>query len=373
MEAAIPRYYRISRSLIVVILSLLFCTTRLTGEVVVSSENWGHLPDGQPVELFTLRDGSLTVQISNYGARIVAIRAPDRSGRTGDIVLGFPNLEPYLEPRNAVMGATVGRFANRIAHGRFSLDGTEYTIPINNNGNALHGGTVGFNKKVWSPRIVKNGVEMSLVSPDGDMGFPGSLSVRVIFTLIRYHHNPALSIQYRATTDRTTVVNLTNHAYFNLSMSGQEPVFEDIAWIDAAHYTPTDATSIPTGQIESVHDTAFDFTTPHPIADKIPERGYDQNFVLNSHRRSSPNAEVRDPKSGRTLQVITDQPGLQFYVPRFPAPPAGAQRAGIAAFCLETQHFPDSPNRTNFPTTTLQPGKIFSSQTVYVPTVDTKH
>lgn len=373
MEAAIPRYYRIPRSLVVVILSLLFCTSRLIGEVVVSNENWGHLPDGKTVELFTLRDGSLTVQISNYGARIVAMRIPDRSGRTGDIVLGFPNLEPYLEPRNSVMGATVGRFANRIAHGRFSLDGTEYTIPINNNGNALHGGTVGFNKKVWSPRIVKDGVEMSLVSPDGDMGFPGKLSVRVTFTLVRYRHNPALSIQYRATTDRTTVVNLTNHAYFNLSTSGQEPVFEDIAWIDAARYTPADATSIPTGQIENVYDTAFDFTTPHPIADKIPERGYDQNFVLNNHRGSSPNAEVKDLKSGRTLQVITDQPGLQFYVPRFPAPPTGAQRAGIAAFCLETQHFPDSPNRQNFPTTTLRPGQIFHSRTVYVPTVDTKH
>lgn len=296
----------------------------------------------------------------------MAIRTPDRSGQTGDIVLGFTSVDRYLEPRNAVMGATVGRFANRIAHGHFTLDGAEYNIPINNNGNALHGGTEGFNKKVWNASVVKNGVEMSLVSPDGDMGFPGKLSVQVTFTLIRHKGEPALSIAYRASTDRATVVNLTNHAYFNLSASGQDPVFDDIAWIDADRYTPFDSTNIPTGKIEAVHSTVFDFTRPHPITDKAPDRGYDQNFVLNAQRGSSPNAEVKDLKSGRTLQVITDQPGLQFYVPRLPSSPDGTARPGPAAFCLETQHFPDSPNQPGFPTTILRPGQVFRSHTLYV-------
>ena len=339
---------------------------------VVTRENWGKLPDGKTVELFTLRDGPLTVQISNFGARIVAIRVPERDGETGNIVLGFPDVERYLEPRNTVMGATVGRFANRIAHGRFALDGSEYTIPINNNGNAIHGGPVGFAKKVWTARALKNGVEMSLVSPDGDMGFPGNLSVQVTFTLVKHGHDQALSIAYRATTDRATVINLTNHAYFNLSSTGQDPVFDDVAWIDADRYTPVNATGIPTGQIETVHGTAFDFTTPHTIGEKAPERGYDQNFALNPHRDRSPNAEIKNAKSGRTLQVITDQPGLQFYVPRQPTPSSGGSQAGIAAFCLETQHFPDSPNQPGFPSTALGPKQVFQTHTLYVFRVDKK-
>ncbi len=347
-------------------------TSASNAETIVSKENWGSLPDGQAVELFTMRDGPLIVQVSNYGARIVAIRVPDHSGQTGNIVLGFPGVERYLEPRNAVMGATVGRFANRIARGHFALDGSEYTIPPNNNGNALHGGPLGFNKKVWTAHVLKNGVEMSLVSPDGDMGFPGNLSVQVTFTLVKHGHDPALSIVYRASTDRTTVINLTNHAFFNLSATGEDPVFDDVAWIDADRYTPVDSNGIPTGEIETVHGTAFDFTTPHAIGEKAPERGYDQNFVLSVHHNTSPNAEIRDPKSGRTLQVITDQPGLQFYVPRLPPSASVASRPGIAAFCLETQHFPDSPNHPNFPSTTLRPKQLFKSQTLYVFRVDKK-
>lgn len=364
--------HRIWWLLCAVTLLLGLWTSASNAETSVSRENWGKLPDGQTVELFTLRDGPLTVQISNFGARIVAIRVPDRSGQTGDVVLGFPSVERYLEPRNSVMGATVGRFANRIARGHFALDGSEYTIPINNNGNALHGGTVGFDKKIWTSRVLRNGVEMSLLSPDGDMGFPGNLSVQVTFTLVKHGHDHALSIAYRANTDRATVINLTNHAYFNLSATGKDPVFDDVAWIDADRYTPVDATGIPTGQLEPVRETAFDFTTPHAIGEKAPERGYDQNFVLNARHGRSINAEIKDPKSGRTLQVITTQPGLQFYVPRLPTPPSAAPRFGIAAFCLETQHFPDSPNQQNFPSTTLRPKQVFQSQTLYVFRVDKK-
>ena len=343
--------------------------------VTVTVQPWGKDAAGNAVELYTLKDRNAEVQLTTYGARIVSIRVPDSSGQMSNVVLGSGTLNDYLGGRTPFMGATIGRFANRIAGGEFHLDGKTYEIPKNNAGNTLHGGTIGFDRKVWSAKSIADGVIMTLVSADGDMGFPGNLTVSVTFSLRRQHGAPALFIGYTATTDRTTVVNLTNHAYFNLANDPSTPVFDDIARIDADRYTPVDAKGIPTGTTEPVEGTAFDFREAHPIAKSIPDRGYDQNFVLREHKASVAVAEVSDPVSGRDVQVFTDQPGLQFYVPKLPAPPPSANssaRRGTAAFCLETQHFPDSPNQPNFPPTTVLPGTPFHSSTTYVFTVKRK-
>jgi len=213
--------------------------------VTVTAQPWGTDAVGDAVELYTLKDLNAEVQLTTYGARIVNVRVPDRSGQMSSVVLGFATLDSYLEGRNSVMGATIGRFANRIAGGEFHLDGKTYEIPKNNNGNALHGGTVGFDKKVWSAKTIADGVVMTLVSADGDMGFPGNLTVSVTFSLRRHHGAPALFIGYTAQTDRATVVNLTNHTYFNLADNPSTPVFDDIARIDADRYTPVDPRESP--------------------------------------------------------------------------------------------------------------------------------
>jgi aldose 1-epimerase len=301
------------------------------------------------------------------------------------------------------MGATIGRYANRIDKSQFTLDGKTYQIPSGMGGIALHGGTSGFHTKTWNAKEIPDGVEMSLLSPDGDMGFPGTLNLSVRFTLTLVHGDPALKIEYAATTDKPTVVNFTNHAYFNLGDDPNTPVLTDVARIDADSYTPFDNRQIPTGAIEPVAGTPFDFRTAHPIGDKIPQRGYDHSFVLRAPSLKSPVVEVDDPSNGRTIQVYTTEPGIQFYVPYSApppgapaqaaapagAPPAGAPAAGAppaggppaggpagaprfprraaqAAFCLETQHYPDSPNHPNFPSTELRPGKPFQSTTIYV-------
>ena len=340
--------------------------------VTVTSQPWGKDQAGNPVDLYTLKDKNAEVQLTTYGARIVSISVPDKSGQMSSVVLGSPDLDGYLRGRVPFAGSTVGRFGNRIAGGEFHLDGKTYETPKNNAGNTLHGGTMGFDRKVWTAKPTASGVIMTLASPDGDMGFPGNLTVSVDFELRRQHGAPALSIAYTAITDQPTVINLTNHSYFNLADDPSTPVFDDIARIDADKYTPFDAKSIPTGTIEPVEGTPFDFREAHPIGKSIPDRGYDNNFVLREHKASTAVAEVSDPVSGRDVQVFTDQPGLQFYVPKSPPPPPNSNmpvRRGPAAFCLETQHFPDSPNQPNFPTTTLMPGSPFHSTTTYVFTI----
>jgi aldose 1-epimerase len=330
---------------------------------------WGQDANGTPVELFTITATNIEVKLASYGARIVSIRVPDRSGRMNNIIVGPDNLAGFLENRSSVMGATIGRYANRIAGGAFSLNGTTYHISINNNGNALHGGTIGFDRKVWEAKIISDGVQMTLVSPDGDMGFPGNLTVHVSFTLTERHGNPALRISYSAQTDKPTVLNLTNHAFFNLADDPANSVFGDSAFINADNYTPVDQSLIPTGALAPVEGTPYDFRTMHTIADKAPERGYDNNFVLRSNSLDELAAQVDDSSTGRTVQVFTTEPGLQFFVPRFPPPVPAAnisRRPSIAAFCLETQHFPDSPNHPAFPSTVLLPGKPFHSTTIYV-------
>jgi aldose 1-epimerase len=356
-------------TLVVIAFVLVTLTQPVSGEPTVTRSAWGRDAQGRPVELFTITAKNIEVKLATYGARIVSVRVPDGKGQMGNVVVGPDSLAGFLDNRSSVMGATIGRFANRIAGGEFTLKGKKYNIPKNNGGNALHGGTVGFDRKVWDAKIMPDGVEMSLTSPDGDMGFPGNLVVHVRFTVIELAGNPALVIGYSAETDKVTVVNLTNHAFFNLGEDPSTSVMEDRAVINADKYTPVNAALIPTGALEAVEGTPYDFRTMHGIGEKAPERGYDMNFVLRSDSMEDMAAEVDDPASGRTLQVYTSQPGLQFFVPRFPAPPAGArgeQRRVLAAFCLETQHFPDSPNRPAFPTTVIIPGKPFQSTTEYV-------
>jgi len=337
----------------------------------IMSQSWGKDQDGNAVDLYTMTDKNAEVKVTTYGARIVSINVPDKSDKMSSVVLGSADLDWYLKGRVPFAGSTVGRFGNRIAGGQFHLDGKTYETPRNNAGNTLHGGTVGFDRKVWTARPTLSGVIMTLVSPDGDMGFPGNLTVSVDFELRRQRGAPALSITYTATTDKPTVINLTNHSYFNLANDPSTPVFDDIARINADKYTPLEK-NIPTGAIEPVEGTQLDFREAHPIGKSIPDRGYDNNFVLREHKTSTPVAEVSDPVSGREIQVFTDQPGLQFYVPKPPPPPPNMNmppRRGTAAFCLETQHFPDSPNQPSFPTTTLLPGSTFHSTTTYVFTI----
>ena len=342
-------------------LVLLLVPTGLSAATVTSAP-WGKDSAGDPVDLYTIAIPHAEVKVTTYGARIVSISVPDRDGKMASVVIGYDSVDGYLNGRTSIMGSTVGRYANRIAGGQFTLDGNTYHIPKNSGNNALHGGTIGFDKKVWSAKVVRDGVEMTLTSPDGDMGFPGNLVVHVTFTLAMRHGNPALTIAYLATTDKPTVLNLTNHSYFNLSGDPQQPVLDDDAIIRADSYTPVD-NSIPTGQIQSVEGTPYDFRTEHPIKQTVPARGYDVNLVLRPKLGNQPAAEVRDPKSGRFVQVFTTQPGVQLYVPLFSAAPG---RPGQGSFSLETQHFPDSPNQPNFPSTVLRPGKSFNSKTIYV-------
>jgi aldose 1-epimerase len=358
------------RRMLTVAAILFFCAQILLATAdTLTRTSWGKDASGADVDLYTITSANAEVKLSTYGARIVSIRVPNREGKLANIIVGRDTLEGYLDDRSSIMGATVGRFANRIAGGEFKLYGATYDIPKNSNGNAIHGGPIGFDRKVWKAKEVPGGVEMILVSPDGDMGFPGTLTVHVTFTLTQRRGDPALSIMYSAESGKPTVINLTNHAYFNLSDDTTSSVMGDTAIIEADSYTPVDEKGIPTGAVDPVAGTPLDFRTAHAIGSQAPPRGYDNNFVLRSPGDAEPAAEVDDPVSGRTIQVFTTEPGMQFFVPRFPAAPPvanGVRRPALAAFCLETQHYPDSPNHPQFPSTVLTPGKPFQSTTTYV-------
>ncbi len=336
---------------------------------------WGTAADGTPVKIFTISGHELTARIATFGARVVSIEAPDRNGRMADVVLGYDDVAQYEKDTNTYFGAIVGRYGNRIAKGTFSIDGKTYHIPLNNNGNALHGGPEGFSSKVWTARMIPDGVEMSLVSPDGDMGFPGTLTVHVRYSV----EGHALRILYSATTTKPTVVNLTNHSYFNLAGDGKGSILDDVLMIPADRYTPVDATQIPTGELAPVKGTPFDFLQPTAIGARIDEDnaqlkiggGYDHNFVLNGKPGSLHlAAKVYDPKSGRTLTVMTTQPGVQFYSGNFldgkQHGKYGVTYEKYSGFCLETQHFPDSPNEPKFPSTLVKPGETMRSETEFV-------
>ena len=352
-------------------------TLDTTGELQtkVTRDDFGTTPDGAAVEIYTLASGSMSVRIMTLGARVVSIFTPDRSGAVADVVLGAASAAAYLEGKNAYFGAIVGRYGNRIANGRFSLDGHTYQIALAAGmQNALHGGAVGFDSLIWTARELEDGVEMTLVSPDGDQGFPGRLTARVSYTL----RGNALSIRFVSTTDKPTVLNLTSHSYFNLAGEGEGLITDEMVTIDADHYVPTDAASIPTGEIAAVAGTPFDLREPTLIGADIDAKneqlqfagGYDHCWVLNGPTGElKPAARVEHPGSGRVLTVTTTEPGIQFYTGNFldasRVGPSGRPYVRRSGLCLETQHLPDSPNHANFPSTELRPGETRQSETIF--------
>lgn len=339
----------------------------------------GSIADNSAVDLYTLNDEGIEVEVMSYGARIVSIRTPDRYGNIANVVLSYSALDSYVADQSSYLGAVVGRYANRIASGRFSIGNHSYQAATNNHGNTLHGGTSGFDRRVWSAHQFSSGVEMALESADGDQGFPGNLSVRV-----RYSISPsALRIDYFSSTDQTTIVNLTNHAYFNLSGRSNTTILDDELTIAADQFTPIDSLLIPTGELCSVDGTLFDFRSPTVIGARIEldleqmqfAGGYDHNFVLNGATGELRTvARVHCAASGRSLSVFTTEPGLQFYTGNFldgtrygEAQEGHGRRSGL---CMETQHFPDSPNHPNFPSTQLLPGQLRHSTTIFAFSVD---
>jgi aldose 1-epimerase len=348
-------------------------TATMSAKARVVKQAFGRTSEGTPVDLYTLDDGKIEARIVTYGAIIVSLRTPDRNGKLDDIVLGCDSVEKY-EAQTAHFGGIVGRYANRIAHGSFLLDGHTYSIPKNDGENSLHGGIRGFDKVVWQGKEIADGVELTYVSKDGDQGFPGTLAATVRYTL----SGSALRIEYSAATDKDTVVNLTNHSYFNLAGQGKGDILGDVLKIDASRMTPVDATLIPTGDLKSVEATPFDFRTPHPVGERINAddaqlrlgRGYDHNFVLDHPAGElAEAAEVYEPTTGRILRVLTTEPGLQFYTGNFLDGSITGKEGRVYnrrfALCLETQHFPDSPNHPSFPTTELRAGQNFRSVTVF--------
>lgn len=340
---------------------------------------FGQTSDGEAVELYTLTNANgMEVAITTYGGIVVSLTAPDRDGHYADVVLGFDDLDGYLAG-HPYFGAIVGRYANRIAKGTFSLDGKEYTLATNDGENHLHGGDEGFDKKVWRGRGVIGGKGIHLIldytSPDGEEGYPGTLDVMVVYTLT---HDDELKIDYKATTDKATPVNVTNHSYFNLRGQGTGDILGHELMISADRFTPVDETLIPTGELRPVEGTPFDFRKPTAIGARIEADnqqleyggGYDHNFVLKREGDElALAARVHEPKTGRMMEVYTTEPGVQFYSGNF-LDGSNVGKGGKVydfrdGFCLETQHFPDSPNQPDFPSTILRPGEEYSTTTVY--------
>ena len=339
------------------------------------------LAAGRPVKRFTLRNAAgVEITAIDYGAIITAWKAPDRHGQMADIVLGFADPGQYVAANPPYFGAVVGRYGNRIANAKFTLDGRAFTLAANDGMNHLHGGKQGFDKVLWDGTIVKDrrgpSVAFTRTSADGEEGYPGALKARVIYTLTDKNE---LIVEYEATTDKPTVVNLTQHSYFNLAGQGSGDILGHELRINADRYTPVDKTLIPTGELAPVEGTPFDFRKPTAIGARIgsehPQmqfgRGYDHNWVLaRSGAALALAAEVYEPKSGRTLVVSTTEPGLQFYTGNFLDGTITGKEGRVYrqryGFCLETQHFPDSPNKPNFPTTTLRPGETYRSRTVFL-------
>jgi aldose 1-epimerase len=348
------------------------------GKATLKKEGFGKTKEGQNVELYTLTNANgVEARITNYGGIIVSLKTPDRNGRVDDIVLGFDNLDEYLKG-HPFFGAIAGRYGNRIGKGRFTLNGVEYKLATNNGENHLHGGIKGFDKAVWKARQVpaRDGVALELThfSKDGDEGYPGNLSVTVVYTLTNRNE---LRIDYSATTDKDTVINLTNHSYFNLAGQGSGDILNHQVMINADRFTPVDAGMIPTGELRSVKGTPFDFTQPTAVGARVEQddeqlklgRGYDHNFALNGKAGTLRQAvKVVEPTTGRVMEVWTTEPGVQFYIGNFLTERTGKggkvynKRSG---FCFETQHFPDSPNKPNFPSAVLKKGGRYQTTTVF--------
>lgn len=344
----------------------------------ISKRAFGKLPDGTSVDIYTLRNSKgLQVEITNYGGAVVAIRTPDRRGRMADIALGFDDLSGYLAD-TSYFGALIGRYANRIAGGSFKLNGVEYTLAKNNGPNHLHGGVRGFDKVVWQAReaALPDGVslELTYLSKDAEEGYPSNLTVTATYIL---SNSNELRIEYAATTDKETIVNLTHHSYFNLAGAGAGDVLNHVVKINADRFTPVDETLIPTGELKSVKGTPFDFNLGLTIGLRINQtdeqlvlgKGYDHNFVLSKlGKELSLAANVYEPVSGRVLEMWTTEPGMQLYTGNFldnVRGKAGKVYVRRGGFCLEAQHFPDSPNKPAFPSTVLKPGERYTQTTIY--------
>ncbi|TLU99127.1 aldose epimerase family protein [Dyadobacter luticola] len=362
-------------------LCLFGCSKTKTDEKMISTiskEVFGKLPDGQEADLYTLTNANgMTVNITNYGGIITKLTAPDKNGQWADVVLGFDSLPPYLK-EHPFFGALVGRYGNRIAKGKFKLGGKDYTLAINNGPNALHGGLKGFDKQLWKATEVKKdsivGLELEYVSKDMEEGYPGTLSVKVTYTL---DNDNALTINYSATTDKETVVNLTNHSYFNLTGLKRDILDHEVT-IESDSIVPVDTTLIPTGKLRAVEGTPFDFRKPTKVSAGINKTedeqikaggGYDHCWVI---KRSEPGlmkfATVKDPESGRVMEVFTTEPAVQFYTGNFldgKLQGKGATYVKRFGLCLETEHYPDSPNHPQFPTTVLKPGETYQTTTKY--------
>jgi aldose 1-epimerase len=351
----------------------------VTAKAGITQAPFGTAPDGHAVGVFTLTNThGVEVRVMTYGGIILSIKVPDRDGKLGDVVLGYDSLADYVRS-SPYFGAIVGRYGNRIAHAQFALDGKTYTLAANNGPNALHGGLKGFDKVVWQATTLQNGDTMGVVlaytSPDGDQGYPGALAAQVTYMLTDANE---LVVEYHATTDKATPINLTNHSYFNLAGAGKGDILGHILTLAADSITPVDSTLIPTGVIASVAGTPFDFRSATAIGARIDAQdhqiknggGYDHNFVLNRAEQQLKHfAHVVEPTTGRTLDVSTTEPGVQFYTGNF-LDGSNVGKGGIPykkrfGFCLETQHFPDSPNHPNFPSTILRPGATYDSRTVF--------
>lgn len=353
----------------------LICGCRMSSDKLTQTFSSGRRPFGTVgkdlVEQFILANNSgMEVRIINYGATITDILVPDRNGKAGNVVLGFDSLNDYLQTENPYFGATIGRYANRIANARFRLNGKEYALDANNNGNTLHGGFKGLDKVIWQPvALSDSSVKFSYLSLDGEGGFPGSLQVEVTFSITSENE---LIIQFMASAAEPTPVNLTGHSYFNLSAGADSTILNHELKLFANRYTPVNEQLIPTGELLAVNGTPYDFTTAKPIGRDLPAvtGGYDHNFVLEDHSNGlKPAAELVHPASGRALRILTTYPGIQFYSGNFLngtlVGRGGVRYQRHAGLCLEPQYFPDSPNRPEFPDTILKPGQTYNHTIVY--------
>lgn len=359
----------------IILIGLLSCNEKHFQAILLEKDNFKKSIDTKQIQLFTLKNkNGLVSQITNYGGRVVNLWVPDKNGDMADIVLGFESIDGYLQAEEIYFGALIGRYGNRIAEGRFVLNDSTYVLATNNDDNHLHGGDKGFNDVVWDANQVSDSeLELSYLSKDGEEGYPGNLDVKVTYKL---NNDNELKVTYSATTDKATPVNLTHHSFFNLHGAGLGTINDHVLQINASNYTPITEGLIPTGKLESVENTPFDFRNPTAIGKRVNEDnqqlkngfGYDHNFVLDGSGLRTV-AKVAEPKSGRMMEVITDEPGLQLYGGNF----LNGKEFGKgnlaynyrAAFCLETQHFPDSPNQPDFPSTILMPGDKYSSTCIY--------
>ena len=345
----------------------------------ISKKEFGKTADGRPVEIYTLTNGrAVEAAIITYGGAVVSLKVPDKSGKLGDVVLGYDSIADY-EKHTAFFGALIGRYGNRIGKGKFSIDGKEYSLATNNGENHLHGGINGYDKVVWKARPSTDSsganLELTYLSPDREEGYPGTLNIKVVYTLTE---NNELKIVYSATTDKATVVNLTHHSYFNLAGAGNNSILDHVLTLNASRFTPTDAGSIPSGELRSVQGTPFDFRKPHSMGERINDddeqlkfgKGYDHNWVLDKKGKALTSAAtVYEKTTGRVMEVLTTEPGIQFYSGNFLDGSIkgkdGQDYPRRSGFCLETQHYPDSPNKKKFPSTVLLPGQRYSQTTIY--------